>query len=91
MVLIEVGPVVVLSTGETTTSWMLAVLADTTVTAVEGCNKRQAGSADVHPKGEGGAGRQRNDRSMGAASSGREDEEHGRDRSGKGSISIDPS
>jgi len=34
VVLIEVGTVVVLSTGETTTSWVLAVLSDTTVTAV---------------------------------------------------------
>lgn len=32
MVLVHVGTVVVLTTGETTTTWMLAVLADTTVT-----------------------------------------------------------
>lgn len=32
MVLIHVGSVVVLSTGETTTTWMLAVLSYTTVT-----------------------------------------------------------
>ncbi len=32
MVLVHVGAVVVLTTGETTTTWMLAVLADTTVT-----------------------------------------------------------
>lgn len=31
MVLVEVGTVVVLTTGHTTTTWMLAVLADTTV------------------------------------------------------------
>ena len=32
MVLVHVGSVVVLTTGETTTTWVLAVLADTTVT-----------------------------------------------------------
>lgn len=32
MVLVKVGPVVVLSSGQTTSTWMLAVLADTTVT-----------------------------------------------------------
>ena len=32
MVLVHVGAVVVLTTGETTTTWVLAVLADTTVT-----------------------------------------------------------
>ena len=32
MVLVEVGPVVVLTTGQTTTSRMLSVLSDTTVT-----------------------------------------------------------
>lgn len=32
MVLVDVGAVVVLATGHTTTTWMLAVLADTTVT-----------------------------------------------------------
>ena len=32
MVFIEIGPVMMLTTGHTTTTWMLAVLADTTVT-----------------------------------------------------------
>jgi len=32
MVFIEISPVVMLTTGHTTTTWMLAVLADTTVT-----------------------------------------------------------
>ena len=32
MVLVHVSSVVVLTTGETTTTWVLAVLADTTVT-----------------------------------------------------------
>ena len=32
MVLVHVGTVVVLTTGETATTWVLAVLADTTVT-----------------------------------------------------------
>ena len=32
VVLVHVGAVVVLTTGETTTTWVLAVLADTTVT-----------------------------------------------------------